>query len=139
MTTIETTVATLRDSATKRKGFDGPASAAGMTVGDQICQGDIALVMIDVLPAQITDMKWPDGGQLAPGSTKGSRHCIPEKFRESIALFTVNDDNELSDVCIVASEPFCLVHPEHGDYVDIPRGAYRVYHQQNAKRQRVLD
>lgn len=112
---------------------------AAMSPGDMLPQGDIGLLMLDSLPSGAVEIDPPQGGQLAPGNTKGSRHCIPERFHGSLKFYRVQDGDDLSDLAIEASEPFDLEHPEHADHIGYPAGIYRVRHQQNELRQRVID
>lgn len=114
---------------------------AAMAPGDMLPQGDIGLLMLDELPEDWHDIPWPGSGdmQLAPGNTRGSRHTIPRRFAPHIKLFRVNDGDHLSDLGLLADAPFDLEHPEHADHLGYPAGVYRVRHQQNAQRERVLD
>ena len=112
-----------------------------MGVGDMLPQGDIGLLMLKELPAgaQETDV-WQGGNfQLAPGTNQGSRHCIPAKYKDAVKVYSIQDGNQLSDLCLEAKEAFDVVHPEHADHLGYPAGIYRVLHQQNAQNERVRD
>ena len=107
--------------------------------GDMIPQGDIGLLVLKE-PCVGDLVEWAGGDfQLAEGNTKGSRHTIPARFSDVVSVFRINDGDNLSDLSIVATEQFDLVHPEHADHIGYPPGCYRVRHQQNAQRERVLD
>jgi len=111
-----------------------------MSPGEGYPQGDIVLKMIEALPSSAVQVPWEHGDrQIAPGTSRGSRHCIPSRFQGYVRFFSINDGNPLSDLVITAEVPFDLVHPEHADHVGYPPGIYRVKHQQNAQRERVLD
>lgn len=114
---------------------------AAMSVGDGLPQGDIVLVKIQAIPPAAKMEKWPESGdlQLAPGDSRGSRHCIPAKYAGAVTVYSVNDGNPLSDVILEATGKFDLTHPEHADHLGYPTGVYRVHHQQTAQRTRVLD
>lgn len=114
---------------------------AAFAPGDMLPQGDIGLQMLDQLPSSWREDTWPAQGdlQLAPGQSKGSRHMIARKFATHIRIFRIDDGDALSDLGIEASEPFDLTHPEHADHLGYPAGVYRVRHQQNEQRERVID
>lgn len=115
---------------------------SAMAPNDMLPQGDIGLLMLESLPGGCEELSDPfENGdlQLAPGNTRGSRHMIPVKFKRSIKVYLIRDGDPLSDLCIEATEPFDLTHPEHADHLGYPPGIYRVRHQQNAQRERVLD
>ena len=111
----------------------------GIGINDMIPQGDIGLMVLEDLPPGAEKIAWPENGQLAPGNTKGGRHCIPQQFHKDLELYRVNDGDQLSDLAIKANTTFDLVHPEHADHIGYPPNIYRVRHQQNAQRMRVLD
>ena len=110
-----------------------------MAPGDMLAHGDLGLLMLAELPSGAVLIEKPEGGQLAPGNSKGSRHCIPERFLDSIEFYAINDGDRLSDLILVASEPFDLTHPEHADHLGYPAAIYRVRHQQTAARTRIID
>jgi len=111
-----------------------------LEMGDIFPQGDIALTMIKSLPSKKTPVSWAGGDmQLAPGTTRGSRHCIPGKFSSDVSIYRINDGDVLSDLVLEARAPFDLTHPEHADHLGYLAGFYRVVHQQNEQRQRILD
>ncbi len=106
-----------------------------MAVGHAKRQGDVAVEMIGKLPKRAVKVKRPDNGQVAPGNTKGSRHCVSDV---KVDFYEVDDGDQLSNICIVAYERWELKHPEHADY-SFPKGTYRVHHQQNEQFERILD
>lgn len=111
-----------------------------LQVGQGCPQGDIMLVRLDELPARAERIEVPKGGQIAPGTSRGSRHCIAAKDRDTVKYYRVSDGDRLSDLCLLAPAPFTLEHPEHGHhrYLD-KRRIYRVIHQQNEKNERIRD
>lgn len=114
-----------------------------MAPGDMLPQGDIGLLLLEFteVPASWAEFEWPKEGdmQLAPGNTKGSRHTIPRKYASCVRLFRINDGDPLSDMGLLASGTFDLEHPEHADHLGYSAGVYRVRHQQNEQRMRVVD
>lgn len=140
MTTITNALESLRSSSDESIDNGKPVKIPeAMQPGDMFPQGDIALFMIQNLPPSCEVIPWPENGQLAPGTSRGSRHCIPQQFHADITLYRVDDGNALSDLCLDARAPFDLVHPEHSDHIGYPAAKYRVLHQQNAMRDRVVD
>jgi len=109
--------------------------------GDIYWQGDVGLLMLEQLPrgAVLRSERWKSDLQLAEGNTKGSRHCIPIRFEPSVQVHQHGTNDILDGDVLVASKPFDLVHPEHGDHIGYPPGVYRVRYQQNAERERVRD
>lgn len=85
-------------------------------------QGDVALVRIDKLPEgkKITEL------QLAPGTTKGSRHILAD-FE---GIIIQHSNHPLYGPAFQAKERFTLTHPEHAHY-SLPPGCYQVIYQQD--------
>lgn len=79
------------------------------SVGDYIRQGDIL----------ITLMEKPEGVsadpilQLAPGTTKGSRHILSH----GDVGYYARTGNDLVGPCIQPRREVTVTHPEHGDWV----------------------
>ena len=142
MTTLTNHVTKLRESSTECIDNGAPIQVPeAMAPGDMLPQGDIGLLMLESLPGNWNQIEWPQSGdmQLAPGNTKGSRHTIPRQFAGNVKLFRISDGDQLSDLGLLADAPFDLEHPEHADHIGYPAGVYRVRHQQNAQRERVID
>lgn len=106
-----------------------------MRVGQMFCQGDVGILAVRTLPKGATKIDRPPNGQVAPGNTKGSRHCIDGS--EAVTYYRFPGD-PLSDMGIESAETWTLRHPEHGHATFGP-GRYQLIHQQNEQRQRVLD
>lgn len=142
MTNIAEQAQTLRASSSECIDNDRPVQVpAAMSPGDMLPQGDIGLLMLESLPSDWQQIEWPKEGdmQLAPGTTQGSRHTIPRRFKNAVLLYRITDGDQLSDLGLLARALFDLEHPEHADHVGYPAGVYRVRHQQNAQRERVID
>lgn len=76
--------------------------------------------------------------QLAPGTTKGSRHVV--EAGEHVTLYAPQDSMDpLAGPVIVARERFRVTHPEHADF-SLPSGTWEVGYQLDARtRRRVAD
>jgi hypothetical protein len=107
-------------------------SEDAMTVGKTIRQGDIYLTRIGAAPKGLTPYPANESGyQLAPGSTKGSRHCVS---KTNVEAFTQEKPGIIDGPIVVAKDRFSLTHPEHA-WFDLPAGTYKVTYQLDFVRQ----
>lgn len=125
----------LRSGARERIDCGEPVEVPEMVPGYMWAQGDVGILRIEKLPSSACVIPAPPGGQIAPGNTQGSRHCVDS---DVATIYRVSDGDPLSDLCVVATEAWWLRHPEHAD-CKFQAGTYRILHQQNEQRQRVLD
>lgn len=91
--------------------------------GDGVYQGDVLLALIDEIPSGFVEVDLPADGdaQLAPGNTKGSRHCIDDLTTCVVYLppgFSRDSSYEgyLGPVLVCHAETR-ITHPEHGDVI----------------------
>jgi hypothetical protein len=82
-------------------------------VGQYIPQGDINILRLEKLPERVVLML-PDQ-QLAPGSTRGSRHCIRAEDMDHCEFYHFLDATPLEGPVIVFKERTIIEHPEHDD------------------------
>jgi len=136
--TIQTANETLRASALESIDNGAHVDVPAMQPGMCWAQGDVGVLCLAELPRGAGPMDWPAGGKVAPGTTKGSRHIVPDEFRAVVSFHRVSDGDPLSDIAVVADSPWTLTHPEHGDCT-FQAGTYRLVHQQNELRERVMD
>jgi len=98
-----------------------PISLATMEVGDQHIQGDVRIIKLpdnfDAPMKRIEDFS----GQVAPGTTQGSRHVISDP---SVKAYTLDSATDLDGPVVFAESDFSLSHPSHGDCIEIPSGCY---------------
>lgn len=100
-------------------------------IDQYIRQGDLYLVAIkkpkgeflSVTTKEITDH------QLAPGTTKGSRHILGTDFVGKV-VDNPNKQSELDGPIVHALKPFTLTHPKHAHF-KMPTGSYRVVYQRD--------
>lgn len=135
MTNIATAAKALEASAQEAIDNGAAVDCGHLNVGEGFAQGDVAMVLLAAVPTGATPTTRPDNGQVAPGTSKGSRHLIEDVDAK---FFTVNDGNPLSDLVVSCERSFVLSHPEHANVTFDP-GTYRVVHQQNEARERVRD
>lgn len=89
-------------------------------------QGDLYFYRLQTLP-QGARQDTHAGGQLAPGSTQGARHCVdPTRVR----LYRLPHPSALDGPLIEAPEGITVTHPEHGHIV-LPPGLYGVTFQRS--------
>lgn len=91
--------------------------------GDEIRQGDIYLYPLDQEPAH------GESGadrQLAPGTTRGSRHIIEGEAE----VYATEAEDVLAGPIVHALERVTLTHPEHA-HVSLPAGWYEVRYQRD--------
>lgn len=96
---------------------------AAASYGDFWRQGDIYITKLETVPAdfQQTDVVL----QLAPGTTKGSRHVLNH---DRIAMFVNAHANVLTGPVFKCAESVTVTHPEHGDVI-CPPGIYGITYQ----------
>lgn len=108
--------------------------ARTMQTGEWVRQGDVYIVRLND-DAKTSDT--PHVRQLAPGTSKGSRHVVAGKAK----VYAPLGEDPLVGPTIVAKARFVVEHPEHA-HVSLPAGRYGVRYQQDIAREeraRVLD
>jgi len=97
----------------------------GIPAGQIIAQqGDIYLAVLDRIPQDV----WRDtnaSGQLAPGTTQGSRHCVDP---HRVWLWHLRIPTALQGPIIEAQDTCTITHPEHG-HITLPPGIYQITYQ----------
>jgi len=84
-----------------------------LKVGEYTAQGDINIWHLDKLPEGIEEV--PTVAQLAPGTARGSRHCIKQADLVNVTQYKLKDANALQGPIFELSGPITIEHPEHGD------------------------
>lgn len=92
--------------------------------GDGVRQGDVYIWKRDKLPKNVKATKCVL--QLAPGTTKGSRHCLDSA--EGVSMFAVDNADALQGPWIKLDCERTVTHPEHGDWI-LPAGVYEISYQ----------
>lgn len=119
-----------------------------IAVGQHVRQGDVYLLRVAKRPAcYATETK---NRQLAPGTSKGSRHIVDDPVtlrtapeadaRSAIAKLpgTTQSRLLLPGPCIDASERFTLTHPEHAHH-SLPAGVYVTVYQLDPRSMRRVE
>jgi len=99
-----------------------------MAINQFIQQGDIYIQRVEKIEKgkKIHDL------QLAPGTTKGSRHILAD-FKGDIYT---REGDALTGPAIEAKERFTLTHPEHAHY-SLPAGKYVVTYQRDFEQEQI--
>lgn len=122
---LKTTIERLGREAEKIRNTD-PVDLANMEIGEEHRQGDLRIIRLedDFTEAHSGRLKQVENPplQLAPGTTQGSRHELLSL--EGITSFRLIGETELDGPVIKSDLPFSIVHPEHGDAINIPPGCY---------------
>ncbi len=84
-------------------------------IGQYTPQGDVNFLVLDKLPADAIASK-PER-QLAPGTTRGSRHCIADRCMKTTDFYQHRNPNPLQGAILVAKSELEIEHPEHANLV----------------------
>ena len=84
-------------------------------------QGDLYFAKLATVPKGALPWTQPHG-QLAPGTTQGSRHCVDIT---TVRLWTLPNPTALDGPVIEAPDGVEITHPEHGHH-HYPPGVYQV-------------
>ena len=99
-----------------------------LAVGEYTAQGDVNFWRLESVPKDSKKSK--KVSQLAPGTTKGSRHCIRLIDLSHIEFFELDRPNAIQGPVLKASRPFTVEHPEHGNQV-LSSGTWLVTYQRS--------
>lgn len=101
-------------------------------------QGDLNILMLEALPA--TAVEAVPEAQLAPGTSRGSRHCIREADLPKVKFYRLENATVLHGPVLEFAGDVVIEHPEHGDQ-QYPAGLYAITYQQmhSAELKRMAD
>lgn len=119
------TMAKIREHG-KEVADDSMREVGALSPGDFTAQGDVMIWKLDKIPPSCIASQ--PVRQLAPGTTKGSRHCIRESDIPHCEFFVLSNPNALQGPIIKAKHPFVVEHPEHGDQ-KFPAGVWAITYQ----------
>ncbi len=91
-------------------------------------QGDIYIYRFDSLEDFPELEESAPVFQLAPGTTRGSRHCLDAASVRQAKFYRIKEANLLQGPVWVNPNETLLTHPEHGDQI-LPAGTYYVSYQ----------
>lgn len=87
-------------------------------------QGDVYFTRLATVPKNAQRLL-KTAGQLVPGNTQGSRHCVDPTL---VRLWAPPRPTALQGPIIEADEMITVTHPEHG-HITFPPGVYGVIYQ----------
>lgn len=87
-------------------------------IGRPYPQGDLNFWFLLEIPADAIEVEPVQ--QLAPGNTRGSRHCIADEDMANVQFFRLRNPNPLQGLILKISAPTRIEHPEHGHHVYPP-------------------
>lgn len=103
-----------------------------MGIGEAVRQGDVYLTRLADLPDDRGAAT--DNRQLAPGSTRGSRHIVAAQSDVTITA-PPKGSTVLVGPVIESRSRLLVEHPEHG-HIDLPPGIYQTSFQRDYARER---
>lgn len=84
-------------------------------IGKYAAQGDVNFVFLPKIPSNAIPAK--PVTQLAPGNTRGSRHCIKSEHVNHVQFFRLPNPNPLQGLILVFDAETEIEHPEHGNHI----------------------
>lgn len=122
---ISTTLDKIESTAEKIKSDDQQTFPVAAIDGDHFRQGDIYIWKRDSIPASAIKAKKKDA-QLAPGTSKGSRHILDSL--EGVEVFQIDSSDPLQGPFLKTGQERVVTHPEHGNVL-LPAGCYEITYQ----------
>lgn len=103
--------------------------------GEFAAQGDVIFWALEGKPDNVVPAE--PNRQLAPGTSKGSRHCIREADMHKVEFYKFTNPSPLEGPVLFFKEDVVIEHPEHGDQVWTPQWVavtYQLRHGDEVKR-----
>lgn len=121
--TAEKTFNEIHEAAEQIKKTETQHFPEAASFGEKFRQGDIYIALLETVPPQFdaTDVIT----QLAPGTTKGSRHILSH---DEIEMFVNKQADVLTGPVFKCDKPVTVTHLEHADVV-LPPGTYGITYQ----------
>jgi len=112
---MESAVETLKniENFAKTNSCDSLQVVPQLKLGEYVAQGDINIWHLDRLPEAAKQV--PTVAQLAPGNSRGSRHCIKKDDLKNVIQYSLPKPNALQGPIFELLTPVTIEHPEHGD------------------------
>lgn len=113
----------LRERAESIKNDSAQTFPEAASAEDYVRQGDLYITRLDRLPYGASEI--PYANQLAPGTSRGSRHCLSH---DRVVMYQIKDHGPLDGPILRVAEPVTITHPEHGDWI-LGKGIYQITYQ----------
>lgn len=117
-------LARIRTSAEEIRSDLPQRFSTGADPGTSVRQGDIYITLLNNVPEDAVSIK-PEA-QLAPGSTKGSRHILDSL--EGVTMYHPANKTVLQGPIMQLTQERIVTHPQHGHWY-LPAGVYGVTYQ----------
>lgn len=115
----------VQNSAEQIKNDQPQLFPAAASPGDCFRQGDVYIELLAELPPNRKLVEKPDP-QLAPGTTKGSRHILDSL--QGVEMWALASPTPLDGPLLRTTEERTITHPEHGNVI-LPPGIYGITYQ----------
>ena len=123
MITAQQALVSIRERVEEIKNGEQQCFPEAASAGDFFRQGDLYITKLDSIPAGANPV--PFAAQLAPGTSRGSRHCLNNS---NVRMYSVANAGPLDGPVIDVQQEAIVAHPEHGD-VKLPCGVYKITYQ----------
>jgi len=125
MTTAIKAFQSVKESAENIRCGEPQRFPEAASFGEFFRQGDIYVTLLESVPCGFTKVRVQDS-QLAPGTTKGSRHILDSL--DGVVVYELLSGDALIGPVIEIVDERVVTHPEHGDLV-CPPGVYGITYQ----------
>lgn len=125
MMTAEKTLEKVTSSAEAIRNDETQRFPEAASPGDCWRQGDVYITLLDGVPQGAKQDAKPDP-QLAPGTTKGSRHILDSL--DGVTCYQLHNATVLEGPVLDVTKEREVTHPEHGNVI-LPPGVYGITYQ----------
>lgn len=94
---------------------DSAIAIPHLNPGQWVAQGDVNFIALESVPKSAIAAQ--PISQLAPGNTRGSRHCIAIADMAKVEFWKLPYPNELQGLILKFNGDVRIEHPEHGDQI----------------------
>ena len=115
----------IKESAEQIRNTDCQRFPEAASFGEWVRQGDVYFTLIENIPSSAKLIEKPSP-QLAPGTTKGSRHILQSV--SDVELYEPANKTVLQGPIMKVKKEVEVDHPEHGNWI-LPPGCYSINYQ----------
>lgn len=139
MTAVEAIQATFAYAAENNLGSDF-VGRPKLNYYETTAQGDINITRfksLDEFP-ELVEVPYLVNHQLAPGNSKGSRHCLDPDSVKNAKFYKLAKPNAIQGPVFVNDQETLVTHPEHGNQILEPGIYFVTFQTQHAEELRRL-
>jgi hypothetical protein len=114
---IEATISRILEHG-KANADDSFKAIPQLKSGEFVSQGDINFICLTTIPKDAVLIPTPQ--QLAPGNSRGSRHCIKASDLHKVKAYRLPNPNPIQGPILEFLGEVTIEHPEHGDQLWTP-------------------